>query len=75
MDIEIKLYGSFKKYLFDSDYFKKNKKNVSIDKLLEILKIPKKEISLVFINGKKANNHSILKNGDLVQLFPFIGGG
>jgi sulfur carrier protein ThiS len=46
-----------------------------IRELLEGLKIPAKEVKLVFLNGGQAKGDEILKDGDRVGVFPPLGGG
>ncbi len=43
--------------------------------LLEGLRIPAKEVKLVFLNGVHAMGDEILKDGDRIGVFPPIGGG
>jgi len=51
------------------------KKNTTVKKLLEELNITNEESILVFINGRKTNNESLIRNGDSVNIFPLLGGG
>jgi molybdopterin synthase sulfur carrier subunit len=46
-----------------------------VRELLERLRIPAKEVKLVFLNGVHAKGDEILKGGDRVGVFPPIGGG
>lgn len=49
----------------------------SIYKLMDQLAIPKNDVRLVLINGKKCKNNTVLKHGDYVKMFmiPIVGGG
>ena len=51
------------------------KKNTTVKKLLEELNITNEESILVFINGRKTNNESLIRNVDSVNIFPLLGGG
>jgi sulfur carrier protein ThiS len=43
--------------------------------LLDELKIPRKDIAVVFVNGKWAEEEYVLRNGDRIAIFPPIAGG
>jgi molybdopterin converting factor small subunit len=49
--------------------------NSNVSALIDKLKLPRKEISLVMVNGKHQKDDFILKDGDRVGIFPLIGGG
>ncbi len=43
--------------------------------LIDYLKIPPEETHIVFINNVIEENHSTLHDGDVVGMFPPVGGG
>ena len=43
--------------------------------LIENLGIPRSDVKLVFVNGRKADAETVLTGGDRVGLFPPVGGG
>lgn len=43
--------------------------------LIDYLKIPPEETHVVFINNIIEEHHSALSNGDVVGMFPPVGGG
>jgi sulfur carrier protein ThiS len=43
--------------------------------LLKQLKVPKKQIKVIFLNGIHAKDGDILKEGDRVGIFPAVAGG
>ncbi len=43
--------------------------------VLETLRIPPAEVTIIFINGVHADAGSALKDGDRLGLFPPVGGG
>ncbi len=49
--------------------------DATVSDLIELLKIPAKEIHIVFINNIIQEPVSVLKNGDVVGIFPPVGGG
>ncbi len=46
-----------------------------VQDLIDHLKIPVEETHIVFINNIIEENHSPLKDGDVVGMFPPVGGG
>ena len=47
----------------------------TIRSILESLKIEPEEVSIVLINGRDGLLDTLLKEGDVVSLFPPVGGG
>lgn len=43
--------------------------------LIDHLKIPSEETHIIFINNMIEDHHSPLKDGDVVGMFPPVGGG
>ncbi len=48
---------------------------ITIEGLLEQVKIPKDKARLIFINGVKSDLGSQLKGGERIGIFPPVGGG
>lgn len=60
----------------DKDFFEIScKEGANIENLIDQIKLPKKEVKIIFINGKHASFSSELRDGDRVGIFPAIGGG
>lgn len=47
----------------------------TVEEVLERLDLDYKEVSILLINGRNASIDSLLIEGDIVSLFPPIGGG
>ena len=47
----------------------------TIASVIEILGVPDTAVTLSFINGRHASHETVLRQGDVVGLFPPIGGG
>lgn len=47
----------------------------TVKELIDRLAVPENEAKLIFINGRKAELTSVIKNGDRVGIFPPVGGG
>lgn len=79
MDIEINLYASLSRYKPEGtgrqSWIENCEQGTTISLLLRQLKIPKKEIKLVFLNGIHSNFETVLKHGDRLGVFPPVGGG
>lgn len=74
MEIEVRLFATFRKDRW------KNKKilfenNVDIRDVLKSLEIKEEALGIALINGRHSESDSILKDGDVLALFPPIGGG
>lgn len=74
MEVEVRLFATFrngrwvsKKLNFDEA--------VDIRYILDELQIKEEELGIALINGKYSEVDSILKEGDVLALFPPIGGG
>lgn len=47
----------------------------SVDELLQMQGIPAREVGIVVVNGTLSMKDSTLKDGDCVQLYPWLEGG
>ena len=79
MKIELRLYASLAAFMPEQTGGRSLTMEVSdgttIRDLLQQLKVPKKEIKVIFLNGVHANDGDILKEGDRVGIFPAVAGG
>jgi len=79
MEVNLKLYGSLKRY--DSSYELNNNLNLKIDSfksIKQILKgnnIPIKEVSFILKGSKIVNLNYQVQNGDVIKIFSRIVGG
>lgn len=48
---------------------------VTVAQVVEQLNLPGEEILLVTVNKKRASWETIVRSGDLIELYPVIGGG
>ena len=79
MEIEVKLFATLRDYLpegssrfsckmeFDS--------NTRVQDVLSKLKIPEEMPKIILVNGIHGKNDQILKNGDVLSVFPPVAGG
>lgn len=79
MKIELRLYASLAAFMPEQTGGKSLTMEVSdgttIRDLLQQLKVPKKQIKVIFLNGIHADDGDILKEGDRVGIFPAVAGG
>jgi molybdopterin synthase sulfur carrier subunit len=74
MKVKVKLFANFRK-----DRFKEKDMELSDDCtigwVVDHLKIPRKELGVIFLNGLSAETDKVLKDGDTLSIFPMVGGG
>jgi molybdopterin converting factor small subunit len=73
--ISVKLFATLSKFTPDSSDNYPVSSGTSVRELLKILGVSEKDAKLIFINNKKGELASSLKDGDRVGIFPPIGGG
>ncbi|MBP1926180.1 molybdopterin converting factor small subunit [Sedimentibacter acidaminivorans] len=74
MDIEVRLFASFRDNRWKSKHLIINK-GTTIRKIIEQIYINEKDLGIVLINGRHSNIDSVLENNDILALFPPVGGG
>ena len=73
--IDLKLFVTLAKYLPGDGDALALEDGTTVKSLIDGLGIPKKEVKLIFVNGKKESLEYPVKDGDRVGLFPPVGGG
>jgi sulfur-carrier protein len=74
LKVTVKLFASLRKGRFaaaDFDY----RENATVGHILASLNIPEEEAAIIFINARHGEPDSPLKDGDLLAIFPPVGGG
>lgn len=72
--IEVRLFATFREGREKIVFFTKEEAQKSGD-IVRILDIPPEEIAILLINGRHSKLDSPVKDGDVVALFPPVGGG
>lgn len=72
--IEVRLFATFREgrdkvSLLDSKDFK------NAGEILDYLQIPREEVAILLLNGKYSEADVSVKDGDVLALFPPVGGG
>ncbi len=79
MNIEINLFAFLARYkpknTGKGSWIVNCKEGTSVADLLLQLKVPLKEVQLIFLNGVHVTRETVLKEGDRVGIFPPVGGG
>jgi molybdopterin converting factor small subunit len=73
--IEIRLYATLQKFLPDSADQYAISPGLTVESLINELKVPKDQAKLIFINGARSDFGYVLKGGDRLGIFPPVGGG
>ncbi len=47
----------------------------TVDQILQELEIRSDLVAVVLINGRQASKSAVVRDGDVVKLVPFVGGG
>ncbi|HPB80301.1 MAG TPA: MoaD/ThiS family protein [Sedimentibacter sp.] len=74
MEIEVRLFASFRVGRFKSKRFTIDDKTKIID-ILNTLNIRKEELGIVLVNGSYSNTDAYLNDNDVLTIFPPVAGG
>ena len=80
MPINVKLYATFRKFAPPGtelgESFKIDIENKTISDVIDLLKIPKEKGVIVMVNGIRITNlNHLMRDNDLIVIFPVLGGG
>lgn len=74
MRVTVKLFATFRsgRFLVETrDY----PPGTPVGYILDELALPEKELGAIFVNFRHAEKDYVLKEGDIVSIFPLVGGG
>lgn len=74
MDVEVRLFASFRKSRWKCKRLFIDKET-TVKKIIEQIDIKEEDLGIVLVNGIYSNVDTILKNDDVLAIFPPIGGG
>lgn len=74
MNIEVRLFASFRKNRWKSKYITIDR-DTTIQEIIEQIKIKEEELGIVLVNGIHSDINTVLKSNDVLALFPPLGGG
>jgi molybdopterin synthase sulfur carrier subunit len=73
--IELRIYASLRKWKKQPILSLELHRPCSVRELLEEAGIPHDEVAIIILDGKRARLESTLTGGEVLSLFPLIGGG
>lgn len=74
MLVKVKLFANFRKGRFREKDMELEE-GCTVGQIVDQLKIPRKELGVVFMNGLATTLESVLQAGDTLSIFPMVGGG
>ena len=74
MRVTIKLFATFRDGRFKVEERDLPEGSCVLD-VIQSMNIKPEEIAICLLNGKDANEHNVLNDGDTIALFPPVGGG
>lgn len=74
MNIEVRLFATFREGR-EKKYFLEVAEGTRIIDIINRFEIDKKEASIVLVNGIDGSLDRVLNDGDVLALFPPVGGG
>jgi len=77
--IEVRLYATLRRYCpapdQENSLLLQVPEDMSLNDLLERLKVPKQEAKILFVNNRSQSIDYVLQDGDRVGIFPQVAGG
>ena len=74
MQITVKLFAHFRNNRFDKEV-RTIAPGVTAGAIVTGLSIPEEEVGVILINGRHGSLNQSLAEGDILSLFPLVGGG
>lgn len=74
MIITVKLFANLRVNRFEVEQITL-KEGDTIETAMEKIHILKESVSIIFLNGKHSSFEKVLNDGDILSLFPPVGGG
>ena len=79
MEIEVKLFATLRDYLPEGSsrfsYKMEVDSDIRVQDILSRLKIPEEVPKIILVNGVHGKKEQILKEGDVLSVFPPVAGG
>jgi molybdopterin converting factor small subunit len=74
MQITVKLFANFRNNRFDKEV-RTIAPGVTVGAIVSELALTEEEVGVILINGRHSNLEQPLNEGDILSLFPLVGGG
>jgi molybdopterin converting factor small subunit len=79
MTVEIRLFATFRDFLPPGSttfsFRKVFKEGATVEEVMTELKLPEQTPKIIILNGVHADAGRVLRDGDVLSLFPPVGGG
>lgn len=72
--IEVRLFATFREGR-DKEFFLEQKDFKNAGEIIDYFRIPREEVAILLINGIYSLIDTSVKDGDILALFPPVGGG
>ena len=74
MAVELRLFATFREGREKKQKIKISENTTILD-IIKILNIDENEVAIMLLNGRDGNSDRMLNDGDVISLFPPVGGG
>jgi molybdopterin converting factor small subunit len=74
MRITVKLFASFRTGRFSVEE-REYPEGMTIGQVADDISLPREEIGIIMVNSRHAKLERVLEDGDILALFPLLGGG
>jgi molybdopterin converting factor small subunit len=74
LNVTVKLFANFRNGRFVVEP-RVLQDGATIESVITALAIPLKEVGVIMVNGRHASPESALREGDVLAIFPLVGGG
>ncbi|HNX92276.1 MAG TPA: MoaD/ThiS family protein [Syntrophomonas sp.] len=74
MQVKVKLFATFRKGRFKEQEMELEN-GCTVGWVIDHLRLPRRELGVVFLNGLSAADTRQLQDGDTLSIFPMVGGG
>ncbi|KZL90702.1 MoaD/ThiS family protein [Clostridium magnum] len=74
MKLEVRLFATFRDRR-EKKYFLDFNEDTTPRDVVKMLKIDEEEVAILLINGRDGKLNTVLKDNDVLSLFPPVGGG
>ena len=79
MTVEIRLFATFREFLPPGSntfsFTKVLEEETTVEEVVRELKLPEHTPKIIIVNGVHADAGRVLRDGDILSLFPPVGGG
>ncbi len=79
MTVEIRLFATFRQFLPPGSntfsFTKRVEEGTTVEEIVRELKLPGQAPKIIIVNGVHAEPGRVLLDGDILSLFPPVGGG